>query len=71
VAIHYLNLEEFAERRKLAPGTVRDYYADGRLPPPDSTHGPRKRPGWLPETVDNWERPGRGARTDLRHRHSE
>ena len=36
------------------------------MPTPDATIG--KVSGWLPETIEKWnsERPGRGARTDLR-----
>nr|WP_285895830.1 transcriptional regulator [Trueperella bernardiae] len=50
--------------------TLRTYRRDGRLPEPDATIGlePNVRHGWLPETVDDWQtnRPGRGARTDLK-----
>ncbi|MFC7447896.1 hypothetical protein [Rhodococcus daqingensis] len=48
-----------------------------KLPPPDAIIGPINEDGslprgttrgWLAETIDEWnaERPGRGARTDLR-----
>ncbi|KAA1248671.1 hypothetical protein F0Q45_19360 [Mycobacterium simiae] len=67
--IELLSLRGFANRRGLAHGTVRRYHAEGRLPQPDGelTDGADIRHlGWLPETVDNWQRPGQGARTDLR-----
>jgi hypothetical protein len=66
--ITLLSLRGFANRRGLAHGTVRRYHAEGRLPRPDAelTDGDKIRHlGWLPETVDNWQRPGQGARTDL------
>lgn len=66
--IQLLSLRGFANRRGLAHGTVRRYHVEGRLPQPDGelTDGADIRhPGWLPETVDNWQRPGQGARTDL------
>ncbi|SKT66577.1 Uncharacterised protein [Mycobacteroides abscessus subsp. abscessus] len=44
--------------------------------PPPRTSGPKPaartdkdtfyRPGWLPATIDSWQRPGQGARTDLK-----
>lgn len=39
-----------------------------RLPERNAEPGSRSdaRYGWLPETAHNWERPGAGARTDLR-----
>lgn len=75
--IKLLSLRGFARRRGLAYGTVRRYHAEGRLPDPDgeltddatgdlSALDIHRHLGWLPETVDNWQRPGQGARTDLR-----
>ncbi|WP_280319984.1 hypothetical protein [Nocardia wallacei] len=67
--IRYLSLKEFAERTGLAYSTVKAYWHRPRplLPPPDAQVGENPpHVGWLPETVDNWERPGRGARRDLR-----
>lgn len=73
-----LSLRGFAKRRGLAYGTVNRYYTEGRLPPHDGELGDgdidegdddsrsKPRVGWLAETVDHWERPGQGARTDLR-----
>lgn len=74
--IRLLSLRGFARRRGLSYGTVLRYRHEGRLPkedgeltddpegnlPEDQVH---RHPGWLPETVDNWKRPGQGARTDL------
>lgn len=58
----YLSRGEVAARLGVAPGTLSRY----RLPAPDAVIGDTR--GWLPETVDAWhaQRPGRGARTDLR-----
>lgn len=67
--ITLLSLRGFANRLGLAHGTIRRYHTEGRLPQPDAelTDGNDIRHlGWLPETVDNWQRPGQGARTDLR-----
>ena len=68
--IHYLSLNAVADRTGIALSTLRTYRRDGRLPEPDATIGlePNVRHGWLPETVDDWQtnRPGRGARTDLK-----
>ncbi|OHU47439.1 hypothetical protein BKG82_27185 [Mycobacteroides chelonae] len=71
-----LSLRGLARRRGLAYGTVLRYRHEGRLPPQDGelTDDPdgvfpanevHCYPGWSPETVDNWDRPGPGARTDL------
>ena len=75
--IRLLSLRGFARRRGLAYGTVLRYRHEGRLPDPDGelTDDPdgdlpaaevHSHPGWLPATVDNWQRPGQGARTDLK-----
>lgn len=68
--VEYLGLTGLAERANITPKTARHYLEDGRLPDPDVivTHGTQRVRGWLPETVDVWmaNRPGRGARTDLR-----
>lgn len=42
------------------PSTSDDRPATG------SDEGTFYRPGWLPATIDNWERPGQGSRTDLK-----
>lgn len=71
MTIHYLSLNAVADRTGIALSTLRTYRRDGRLPEPDATIGlePNVRHGWLPETIDNWQvnRPGRGARTDLKN----
>ncbi len=70
--MRYLGLAALAERAGLAKGTVSAYLSRGYLPEPDAVivEGRREARGWLPETVDAWlaNRPGRGARTDLRAR---
>lgn len=60
--IHYLSLAEVAERIGVQPATLSRY----RLPEPDAVIGGRR--GWTPATIDLWNanRPGRGARTDLK-----
>jgi hypothetical protein len=57
----YLNRAEVAERIGVKPDTLSRY----KLPPADAMTGGVR--GWLPETIDTWQRqrPGRGARTDL------
>jgi hypothetical protein len=62
----YLNRAEVAERIGVKPDTLSRY----KLPPADVTVGDVR--GWLPTTIDAWQRqrPGRGARTDL-HRQEE
>ena len=54
----------------LIPGPESEFgmfldYVSGYLPAPDARVG--RTYGWLPETIDDWNRnrPGRGARTDL------
>jgi hypothetical protein len=77
--ITLISLKGFARRRKLGYTTIRGYYRDNRLPEPDGwlTDDPGgdskitkddvyRRPGWLPDSIDNWQRPGQGARTDLK-----
>jgi hypothetical protein len=69
----YLNRAQVEEHLGLAPGSVSKI----KLPPPDVVVGPVNDDGtwprgtvrgWSVETIDTWnaERPGRGARTDLR-----
>lgn len=55
--------EDVAEFLGVRPDTVSSYVHRGHLPPPDGRLG--RTPWWHPETVRAWERPGRGARTDL------
>ncbi|NKR89685.1 hypothetical protein GS894_02825 [Rhodococcus hoagii] len=69
----YMSRVEFAERIGVQPGALSRY----KLPPPDVVVGPLNGDGtiprgtvrgWLPATIDEWNanRPGRGARTDLK-----
>ncbi len=69
----YLSRQQLAERIGVAPGALSRY----KLPEPDVVVGPVNDDGtiprgsvrgWLAETVDEWNanRPGRGARTDLK-----
>lgn len=69
----YLSVRQVAERLGIADATMSRY----KLPPPDAVIGPIADDGsvprgsfrgWLPATIDEWNgnRPGRGARTDLR-----
>jgi len=55
--IHYLTRPQIAALLGVARQTVDRYH----LPPPDSTHGAAKEPGWLPATIDRWDagRPSR------------
>ena len=75
--VRLLSLRGFARRRGLAYGTVLRYRKEGRLPEPDGEltddldgdlpeSEVHSYPGWFPETADNWQRPGQGARTDLK-----
>lgn len=64
-----MSAADFARYHDLDPGTIRRYKHDGRLPEPDAVIGmedtERQHHGWLPKTVEAWQRPGQGARTDL------
>ncbi|MDY5132272.1 transcriptional regulator [Actinotignum urinale] len=70
MTIHYLALTDLATRIGITLNTAKSYSAKGLLPPPDAHTGSGIRAvrGWLPETIDEWNanRPGRGARTDLK-----
>lgn len=67
---HYLSLSGLAARIGITDGTARSYSGKNLLPQPDVLvgEGVRAVRGWLPETIDEWNknRPGRGARTDLK-----
>lgn len=66
----YLGLSALARRAGITKATAAGYKRDGYLPTPDVTilEGSREVRGWSEETIDRWlaNRPGRGARTDLR-----
>lgn len=77
--VKLISLRGFARRRRLAYGTVLRYHHEGRLPEPDGelTDDPEfedplpetevhSHPGWFLESIDNWQRPGQGTRTDLK-----
>lgn len=61
----YLSSSEAAARIGIKHGTFCSYRRQGRTPAPDARIG--KTEGWLPGTIDEWNknRPGQGARTDL------
>jgi hypothetical protein len=61
-----LTTAQFADLIGVAAATVRGYVSRGQAPVPDgwTTSG---RPWWHRTTVEAWERPGQGARTDLTH----
>lgn len=53
-----LRVTDIADRFGINPSTVRSYNTRHQMPQPDGydKHGP----WWLPETIDGWDRPGRG-----------
>ena len=61
----YLSASEVAEKLGITINTFNSYRRKGLTPDPDAITG--NAHGWLPETIDEWNRnrPGRGARTDL------
>ena len=63
-----MDLADIARLWALDPGTVRRYKHENRLPEPDVAvgTGQGRRYGWRTEAVHATQRPGRGARTDLR-----
>lgn len=67
--IAYLSLAGIARKTGKKFDTIKGYWQDGRLPEPDAVIGKeddRPKYGWLPETIERWDRPGQGARTDRR-----
>lgn len=48
----------------VAPGTVRAYSSRGQMPQPDGKIG--ASPWWWASTIREWQRPGRGSRSDLK-----
>lgn len=69
----YLNRAQVEEHLGLAPGSLSKI----KMPTPDAVTGPINGDGtiprgtvrgWTVETIDKWnaDRPGRGARTDLK-----
>jgi hypothetical protein len=64
----YWTITDVAEHWGISPQTVRTYRSRkrGELPEPDQVFG--RSPVWKPATIIGFERPGQGARTDLRER---
>ena len=62
-----LTVAQVAEHLGLSVRTVETYRADGRMPEPTMVG---RTPTWTRAQIDQWQanRPGRGARTDLRGR---
>lgn len=62
----YWTLRDIADHWGVSYHTVRTYRARGRgeLPEPDAVFG--RSPAWRPATIIRFQRPGQGARTDLR-----
>lgn len=58
----YLSSNEAARRLGIEPSTWRAYHSRKTTPEPDVWIG--ATPGWSESTIDGWERPGQGARTD-------
>jgi len=64
----FMDLADIARFWGVDAGRVRRYKHERRLPEPDAAvgTGAGRRYGWKAETVRAMQRPGRGARTDLR-----
>ncbi|MFE2710592.1 GIY-YIG nuclease family protein [Streptomyces mirabilis] len=62
----YWDIADVAAHWNVAPQSVRTYRSRGRgeLPEPDRIFA--RTPTWKPATILNFQRPGQGARTDLR-----
>jgi hypothetical protein len=58
-----VGVAEAAARCQVAPATWRGYVARKQAPQPDGRDG-QGRPWWYVTTLDAWQRPGQGARTD-------
>jgi hypothetical protein len=61
----YWTIDDVAEFWEVKPETVRTYRARKRayMPPPDRMIG--RTPVWKPRTIIDYQRPGRGYRSDL------
>ena len=71
VVQEFLDLTDIANLWGIDPATARKYHQQGHLPEPDARTGlntTKPRYGWSPETIASYQRPGRGARTDLQKR---
>ncbi|WP_179889935.1 MULTISPECIES: helix-turn-helix transcriptional regulator [unclassified Streptomyces] len=62
----YWTVEDIANHWGVTVQTVRSYRSRkrGELPEPDKMFG--RSPVWRPSTIIEFQRPGRGARTDLK-----
>ncbi|MGW3196313.1 helix-turn-helix transcriptional regulator [Streptomyces sp. NPDC001118] len=62
----YWTITEIAEHWGVKVATIRAYRSRkrGELPEPDHIYG--RTPLWRPATIISFERPGQGARTDLK-----
>lgn len=62
----YWTVSDVAEYWGVTPQTIRSYRARkrGEVPPEDRMFG--RSPVWRPATIIDFERPGQGARTDLK-----
>lgn len=62
----YWTIDNVAAYWHVAPQTIRTYRSRrrGELPEPDRMFG--RSPVWRPSTIIEFQRPGRGARTDLK-----
>ncbi len=58
-------LRDVAAHLEIKPDTVRAYNTRGQMPPPDGRDD-YGRPWWHPSTIEGWQRPGRGNRSDRR-----
>ena len=62
-----MTVAQVAEHLGLSVRTIQAYRLDGRMPPATMVG---RTPTWTREQIDQWQanRPGQGARTDLRGR---
>jgi hypothetical protein len=62
----YWTIPDIADHWGVSPQTIRSYRSRGRgeLPPEDRMFG--RTPAWKPKTILGFQRPGKGARTDLK-----
>jgi hypothetical protein len=62
----YWTVSDVAEYWGVTPQTIRSYRSRGRGELPDADRVFGRSPAWRPATIINFERPGQGARTDLK-----
>lgn len=62
----YWTMDDVAAHWGVTPQTIRTYRSRkrGELPEPDRMFG--RSPVWRPATITSFQRPGQGARTDLK-----